>query len=239
MDHIKKVHWYDLCPSARSEIDAPIPRVLHMIWVGKREEPEFFQQHVAQWIDLMPEWTVRAWRNEDLTETHFEKDVLDLVARTDIGAQKADILRYHILESQGGVYVDADVVPHRSMEPIVRLGNPLVICHDLPLTCAYISIGFIAAAPRHVVLRDACRRCRQVDFSNMDIPFQTGPRVFGLAVFETQPTNGGPYALLPSDCFYHNRTGDPVLHEGTNEICGHRALDVEARFGSHTYARMW
>ena len=106
-----------------------IPRILHMIWIGC-DPPEYFWANKRTWESLMPSWQVRCWHDT----SGVEERVAERVHAAETGAQKADILRYALVYEHGGVYVDADVTPHRSLDPIVALGARVVLCHDMELT---------------------------------------------------------------------------------------------------------
>lgn len=113
-----------------------IPQILHIVWVGSNQKPETFDGYVSKWRELMPHWNIRVWGNDDITEEHFPSDIVEKIHMTTGGAQKCDIMKYHIIEKYGGVYIDADVEPHRSLDPIIYdLNNAdIVICHDIELT---------------------------------------------------------------------------------------------------------
>ena len=195
-----------------------IPRILHLIWVGENSAPESLQTYLTKWRALMPKWTVRLWTNNDINE--FPEEVVGLINTAKKGAQKADIMRYFIIEKYGGVYMDADVIPNLSLEPLItNFHNAnLIICHDIPLTWEYISIGFFAAVPGHPVLKAACSMCFNVELNTQDIHMKTGPALFGRAVAQTKMSE--LIYLLPSIAFYYN-------------------MNIEGRFGTHTYAKMW
>jgi hypothetical protein len=113
--------------------------------------------------------------------------------------------------------MDADVVPHRSLDPVLWLQKPLVICHDIPITWPYMAKGFAACVPHHPVLIKGCELVRRGTL-NTDRPhFETGPRVFGEAIHQC---NTESITCLHANTFYHNEHHD-------------------ARLGCHTYARMW
>ena len=225
MDHCK------LITGPLGETDPVIPRLLHMIWVGHSDPPSFFRTHVEQWRTVMPDWTVRVWRNADLHEWEFSKPLLERIHLAEKGVQKADLMRYAIVERHGGVYVDADVVPHRSLEPIRAMGRPVVLCHDLPLTWQYIACGFFAAAPHHPLMIKACDLAMKATLNTADIHMKTGPRLLGEAVWTTKPDE--PYALLPIHAFYRNMKSQKSIH---NVLL---TEDRPDRFGSHTYAKLW
>lgn len=212
MDHVVLT---DL-PSEAPEGLLLIPKLLHMIWVGDSPAPQIVETHRVAWVSLLgPEWTVRLWTNADIAE--FDPPVQEFVGRAVKGVQKADILYYHILERYGGIYMDADVVPHRTLDPVLWLQKPLVVCHDIPVTWPYMAKGFAACVPHHPVLIKGCELVLR-GVLNADRPhFETGPRVFGEAVSQC---SSDPIACLHANMFYHNEQND-------------------ARLGCHTYARMW
>ena len=102
-----------------------------MIWVGADPAPPFVGEYFQGWKTLMPEWDLRLWTNEDIHSTEFSEDYQRLIDSARQGAQKADIMRYYILWKHGGIYMDADVEPHRSLEPLLATKKRLLLCHDL------------------------------------------------------------------------------------------------------------
>jgi mannosyltransferase OCH1-like enzyme len=223
-----------------------IPNSLHMIWVGDNDAPAFFHEHVSAWRELMPDWTIRIWTNHDIREKNFEPDVLSQIKKATSGAQKADLMRYSIIERYGGVYMDADMIPRRALDPILCLGE-LVLCHDIPITWAYISNGFFAAIPHHPVLHTAVRLSKTAVLNTHHINMGTGPRLFGEAI-STTPPGINRYINLPSVYFFRNNRGDcnvdltnPIQYDESMSILDNRFMkhDFEKRFGTHTYAKMW
>ena len=190
-----------------------IPRILHMIWVGG-SAPEYCWENAFKWRVLMPHWTVRLWTDTDLATV--PEPVRNAVNSSNCGAQKADILRYWIVYEHGGVYADADIVPHRSLDPIIAIGARVVVCHDLEVTWGYIINAFFAAAPKEPLFERASLKSLSVEYNTPDVHMKTGPRLFG----ECLEAVDGKYMLLPVDMFYRN--------EGNN-----------LRYGTHTYAHSW
>jgi len=167
----------------------------------------------------MPLWEVRVWSNDDITSEHFPDRMIELVSRAKKGAQKADIMRYFIVEKYGGVYMDADIIPHRSLEPLImQLPDARsIICHDIPLTWQYIINAFFAAVPNHPLLQLATQLIYGATINTEDIHMHTGPRLLGEAVSRIADC---PIVMLPSVFFYRN-------------------LDFNERFGNHLFAKTW
>jgi mannosyltransferase OCH1-like enzyme len=196
-----------------------IPRIAHLIWVGDNPRPNYFDSNVNKWRELMPLWQIRVWTNADITLEHFPEKVIELLSKVQKGAQKADIMRYFIMEKYGGVYLDSDVTPHTSLESLkTKIPDAqAVLCHDIPLTWQYISIGFFAAVPNHPLFKLTTELVFQSTINTEDLHMHTGPRLLGEAVYQL---SGHKIVLLPSLYFYHN-------------------VNYNERFGHHFYAKEW
>jgi mannosyltransferase OCH1-like enzyme len=196
-----------------------IPRILHLIWVGP-PMPTNVLEYIQEWKALMPDWTIRIWGNEDISETNFPEHIVAKILSCKKEAQKSDIMRYFIIEKYGGVYVDTDVKPHRSLDPIRYMRSDVVLCHDNDLTWEYIINAFFAAVPNHPLMNLACEYASNANLNTPDIHMYTGPRLLGEAVKNLPPSNGSKYLLLPTHYFYVN--------EWNNN-----------RFAQHLYAHSW
>lgn len=94
-----------------------IPRILH------RTVPEQTDKTVecywARFEAMHPGWKMMTWRDPlDPEQFPYTSDLWDLCAN---GAQLAGLVRLEVLYTHGGIYVDSDVEPLRSMEPLRRL----------------------------------------------------------------------------------------------------------------------
>lgn len=92
-----------------------IPRILH------RTVPEVTSDEVEGWWarfgELHPGWELRTYREPiDPADWPLTGDLFD---RCQNGAQKAGLIRLECLFTHGGVYVDSDVEPFRSLEPLL------------------------------------------------------------------------------------------------------------------------
>lgn len=199
---------------------ATIPMKFHMIWVGDTLVPEYAIQNFLGWAKLMPHWEPFFWKNDSLTTDNFSQEVLDKVNEAKKGAQKADILRYYIIEKYGGFYIDTDTVPIRSLDPLIYLDSNLVLYHDNDLTWEYICNSPFGAIPHHPVVKEACKRVLQAQLNTEDIHFKTGPGMWGTVISEIAPSDGTKYSILHYTLFsnFHNPPD---------------------KLGTHTYAASW
>lgn len=94
-----------------------IPRILH------RTVPAETSDQVEQWWTelkaLHPGWEFRTHR--DPLDPADWPLTGDLWGRCANGAQKAGLIRLEALVTHGGVYVDSDCEPHRSLEPLLHV----------------------------------------------------------------------------------------------------------------------
>ncbi len=203
------------------QIKQYIPNLLHIVWVGKSPQPESLPGYIAKWKELMPHWTIRVWTNEDLTKEEIREDVLEKINQSDKGTQKADILKYYIVWKYGGVYVDADVIPMASMDPLLYMSD-LVVCNDIEISWDFISVGFFAASPNHPVLSKAVDICMDAELNTHEPHLATGPYVFGRAVSQIGPLHE-KYTSIEQGSFY-----------ATDKPFG-----SYVKFGHHIYAHNW
>jgi mannosyltransferase OCH1-like enzyme len=82
-----------------------IPRIIHQIWIGPRPAPK---ELMKTWETMHPDWDYRFW-NEETIENVFPGLLENpLITKCHSYSGKADIIRYHILQKFGGIYIDAD-----------------------------------------------------------------------------------------------------------------------------------
>lgn len=179
-----------------------IPQKLHLIWVGRDPIPDYLENHLAEWKSLMPSWEIRLWTNDDLPSFPQKR----LIAAAKTGAQKADIMRYYIIEEHGGFYVDADIQPHSSLTKLCYLSD-LVMCHDLEFTWGFVTNAVFGAAPGHKVIARAREMCSKLSFDEIvackDIVLQTGPRLFGQALMSSQREASDRTWVMLEESFFH------------------------------------
>lgn len=189
---------YDL---RQRDTPSKIPNTIHMIWVGDKEPPDFFFNNLNTWKSLMPHWNFMCWTNDKLTEEFIEIDYLNLIHSIKPGVQKADVLRYYIMKRYGGFYMDSDITPRRSIEDLLYVDNDMIICNDIPINWAFISIGFFASVPNHPVFENICKDIFNVNFNSNEYHLTTGPGLFGRHILSFDWGSKFPAVLRP-ESFY-------------------------------------
>ena len=197
-----------------------IPLKFHMIWVGTKDIPEYALMNFLNWKKIMPHWEERLWTNKDININEFSQEVIDKINKANSGSQKADIMRYFIIEKYGGFYIDMDTIPLRTLDPLVYMGEDVILYHDNSLTWQYMCNSPIGAMPHHPLLKEACKRVMNAEINTADVHMTTGPLLWGTIIAETPPNNGKKYAML--NCKFFSKF-----------------LEYDQKFGIHTYAASW
>ena len=88
----------------------------------------------------------------EFLQARYEKPILQAYRQASHAAQKADILRLALLYEYGGVYADADDVCLKPLAHLIPEKAKLLFYQE-----EYATVGnnFIAAQPRHPVLKQA------------------------------------------------------------------------------------
>ena len=117
------------------ESDHNVPEKIHFVWIGQKLQQKY-AMHILQFKKMNPCYEVFLWTNMTLTATvtaFFTNNLVqvrplqldnlitrDLVAaETNVGAM-SDIIRYEIVYSEGGIYVDTDSIPVLPFTQIFR-----------------------------------------------------------------------------------------------------------------------
>src|SRR2546423_3615913 len=119
-----------------------IPRVLHRIWLGPEPEPERLVGFGESWVRHHPDWEHRLWTEDNLPEVRW-REILDTRR---VPAERANILRYELLLTFGGVYVDADVECLKPIDPVIA-GLDFFAAEGKP--GGKVTNAIIGAAPGH------------------------------------------------------------------------------------------
>lgn len=167
-----------------------IPRILH------RTVPAETSDQVEQWWagfqQLHPGWEFRTWR-EPLDPKDWPLTG-DLWERCQNGAQKAGLIRLEALVTHGGVYVDSDVEPVRSFEPLLQLQGFAAWEDETTVPDAVLG-----AEPNHPAFLLALEKARAVIQGGGDA-WHSGPGV----TTETLPGRTDVLVLPPGAFYPHS-----------------------------------
>ncbi len=153
-----------------------IPKVIHFIWLGPNPFPKESLENVRSWVEHHPNWTFKFWTDRRralphpsmemhlVTDFKFTK-LKDCFQQSDNYAEKSDLLRYEILNQEGGLYVDHDVRCFKAFSPFhynFDLYCGLEPPHK-PILSSSISVNnnIIGVKPGHPVMQKAIDRVKE------------------------------------------------------------------------------
>ena len=84
-----------------------IPKTIHYIWLGGNPLPEIAKKCMASWEKFCPDYEIKKWdeSNLDIDKFKFVRQAYDAKK----WAYASDALRFDILNTCGGIYLDIDV----------------------------------------------------------------------------------------------------------------------------------
>ena len=97
-----------------------IPKIIHFCWIPTLDKiPADRVGNIARWKKLNPEYTVELWDEPRITK-EFDQEFLDEYHKLDSYVKKSDFARCWILAKYGGLYLDVDLVPLRSLQNMME-----------------------------------------------------------------------------------------------------------------------
>lgn len=95
-----------------------IPKIIHYCWLSKDPLPIEAQECIKSWKRHMPDWKLKLW-NMDSFDIHSVPFVEEAVSVRK-WAFAADYIRTYALYTEGGVYLDSDVVVRRNLDFVLK-----------------------------------------------------------------------------------------------------------------------
>lgn len=109
-----------------------IPRTFYRIWVGE-PVPERYETFWAKFQELHPGWEFITLASPNLM--WMRKHVKAVYDQCTTHAGRSDVLRYEVVYQFGGVYVDCDVEPLKSFEPLIHTDKAFAGWEDSRMIC--------------------------------------------------------------------------------------------------------
>jgi mannosyltransferase OCH1-like enzyme len=122
-----------------------IPKKIHQIWVGPLPPPS---RLMATWKRMHPGWEYKVWTDH---KTGWEnQSQIDAMPEWN---GKADIMRWEILEREGGVLVDADSECVRPLEDVFLDHESFACWENETVRPGLIAAGYVGAAKGSPLMR--------------------------------------------------------------------------------------
>jgi len=113
-----------------------IPKIIHSVWVGGGKKSELVKKCEASWRKHLPDYTFIEWNegNYDFDSCPYARRMYDLKAWGFL----SDPMRMHALKEYGGFYLDADMLVHKSLNPLLDAELVMGFMFDCALETAII-----------------------------------------------------------------------------------------------------
>jgi hypothetical protein len=187
--------------------DTEIPRIFHFVYVspGLPEDqpalPSHVQRRIREWQQLHPTWMVMLWKNKAIRQEF--PHLTPYLTRIKTLSWIANLVRYHALQRYGGVYLDTDVEPLRSLEPLLRFQH-FSVC-EKPA-----SEGLLQNHSQYLV-----ESCELVNNAVIGVP--RNHTVFQYVVSTAMKNTRDELQNHPTDRYKLKTSGPPVWTEGVKQ----------------------
>ena len=95
-----------------------IPRRIHYCWLSGEQMPELLQRCLASWQQVMPDYEIIKW---DCSRFDIESNAFAFEAyRARKWAFSADYIRLFALYTEGGIYLDSDVLVSKRFDEFLQ-----------------------------------------------------------------------------------------------------------------------
>ncbi|QNK62653.1 glycosyl transferase [Pedobacter sp. PAMC26386] len=180
-----------------------IPKIIHQTFKTSKL-PLLTRWHISSFRKKNPDYSYEFYddeRIEAFLSQQYDKEVLSLYKKLNIGAAKADFFRYAVLYKKGGVYVDIDSGINGSLNQFITPDDSAIITKEgNPDLFAQWALIY---SPEHPFLKKTMEMVLENIRENKyphDVHQMTGPTVYTKAIIESLKNNPEiPYRILGTD----------------------------------------
>lgn len=122
-----------------------IPKKLHFVWVG--DESKCPHNCIQSWKDLNPDYEVKVWGNKELEKGWHNAHHMSQMWNRELNGV-ADIMRYEILYSEGGITLDADSVCVRPLEDWLLEPKEFACWENEHARPGLVAAGYLGSVPQ-------------------------------------------------------------------------------------------
>lgn len=95
-----------------------IPKIIHYCWFGGKEKPDIVKNCIDSWKKFMPEYEIKEWNENNFDITYNEYVKKSYEAKK--WAYTSDVARLYALYTEGGIYMDTDVMVYQPLDIFLR-----------------------------------------------------------------------------------------------------------------------
>lgn len=129
-----------------------IPNTIHQIWIGPNKLPKRCEEYSKDMIEKNPNFEYMFWTNDNLPELpELAKIQFDRYGRMEKWSFQADVLKYHVVNTYGGIYADVDFECKHQFDDL--LDCDMFVVSPNP-NVHWICAGIFGSIPNHPILTD-------------------------------------------------------------------------------------
>ena len=141
-----------------------IPKRIHHIWLGQKDLPPYFKIFKETWKKNNPDYEFFFWDDEECEKLNlFNKELFDSINNP---GSKSDILRYEILYTYGGIYIDTDFECIRPI-PNELLKKSFVACMQFSYS-PQIGNAILMSEPKSYLILELIKSCSSPGNESVD-----------------------------------------------------------------------
>ncbi|MDR1345908.1 MAG: hypothetical protein LBK03_04310 [Bacteroidales bacterium] len=188
-----------------------IPKIIHQIWAGDQPLSIHFAEYGETWKKHHPGWQYELWnrqRTEDFVKAHYPQYV-DAYHNFPYPIQQWDAIRYLILNTLGGLYVDFDTECLRPCDDLLADGECFFALEPeeharVTKRPFLVSNAFMASIPHHPFMRKILDTAfiphnPMLESNPSSLVLQTTGPIMVSRCYDRYPDKQ-PVCLLPSVC---------------------------------------
>ncbi len=94
-----------------------IPKIIHYCWFSGDPYPVKVQKCMESWKEILPDYEIKLWdmNSFDMNSVDFVREAISIKK----WAFAADYVRLYALYTEGGIYLDSDVLVQKSFDPFL------------------------------------------------------------------------------------------------------------------------
>jgi hypothetical protein len=212
-----------------SDFSTHIPKKIHQIWLGS-PIPDKYRDWGNTWKKFNPDWQYKLWTDDDIDDLKLpNRKLYDSV--NNLGA-KSDLLRYHILNEFGGIYVDTDFECLKSFNDLTYLEFFSGVGYPSDIE---IYVGILGCYAHHPIMEKIVSAIYKTDheFIAKDVFNATSSYFFTKQFFSVVQEYQKGIVIFPTDYFY------PFPNSKGHDQRNGRDFIKECSYGVHHWEVSW
>ena len=129
-----------------------IPKIIHQLWIGSKPAPI---KLMNTWKEKHPDFEYIYWNEEEIQKRDFKFKCQEKIDEIEEINGKADIMRWEILYTFGGVFLDADSICIEAIDELLLNKKCFAGWEQEEVRPGLIATGTMGFPPRHPLVKGA------------------------------------------------------------------------------------